>query len=205
MGTDFVQYVYAGCVELGRRLAEDSDFARQIEAVIEEQVSRTSMEAIALERNLAILTGREVAQAVVGAMRYLETPEETEELLQGFEPSVVRLLRYLVARYGPVLRAHRRRTHYPLGWHKFGSQVTLLENGLKHLHLKIHRNDDTVLELSDDTESLVRLMNLILGALGHVGDYESLDPETVHEFTLQYQKLIGNIASLEANGSRTEH
>lgn len=205
MRTDFVEYVYEGCMELGRRLAEDPDFARQIEAVIQEHVSRTAMEAIVLERSLAILTGREVAQAVVGCLRVLETPEESEELLRGFDERTVRLLRYLTARYGPVLRAHRRRTHYPLGWHKFGSLITQLENGARHLQVKVHRNDDTVLVIEDDTESMVRLLNLMLRALEGMGDYDTLDPETVHEFMARYETLIQAVAPADPKGVRTEH
>lgn len=206
--SDFVRYVYAGCVELGNRLGEEPQLAQQIEDVIREQVSRTPLEAMDIETGLAILAGPDIAKAVMGCLRFLETHQELTELeTVGFDRSVVRLLRYLVARYGPVLKSVRRRTNHPLGWHKFGHMVTKLETGATHLHIKLVRNDDTVLLLEDDSDSIMRLINFMLKSLEQVDDYQTIDDQTVREFIANYGQFIektGQTGTL-GGGNKTEH
>lgn len=180
---DFVRYVYQGCVELGDLLAAEPDVARQIEDVIREQMARTPIELPDIENGLRILCGGEVAKAVTGCLRFLESYEEVEDLRgTGLGDGVIRLLRYLTARYGPVLKSNRRRNNHPLGWHKFGHAIVQLETGSTHLHVKIQRNDDEMLVLEDDTESFIRLMNLMLKAIDQTDDYQSLDDTTLQEF-----------------------
>jgi hypothetical protein len=204
---DFVRYVYDGCVELGRRMATEPDLQRQIEDVIREQLSRTPIEALEIEQGLTVLTGPAIAQAVMGCLRYLETYEEVEDLRQaGFEEAVVQFIRYLVSRYGPVFKAIRRRHNHPLGWHKFGHAIMTMETGAKHIHVKLVRNDDTVIHLEDDAESMLRLVNFFLKAIESAGDYDSLHPATVQELTERYHRLLEATSKSGAGRNpRTEH
>jgi len=186
----FVRYVYAGCTELNTRLQQEPELGLQIEEVIRESLSRTPMEALDLESGLSILIGDEPARAVAGCLRYLETSEEVDDLRNlGFHEEFIRRIRYLVARYGPVLKAIRRRHNHPAGWHKCGHTVNKAENGTTYLHLKILRNDDRELILEDDTESLLRLMNLMLEAIQHGDDYQVISEKTLLEFTARCEKL----------------
>ncbi|MGB8954506.1 MAG: hypothetical protein WCC10_03980 [Tumebacillaceae bacterium] len=188
---DFVRYVYQGCVELGDRLTTEPDIARQIEEVIREQMARSPIELQDVENGLRILCGSEVSKAVTGCLRFLESYEEVEDLRgTGLGDNVIRLLRYLTARYGPVLKSNRRRINHPLGWHKFGHAVVKLETGSTHLHVKIQRNDDEMLVLEDDTESFVRLINLIMKAMEQTDEYQSMDEATLQEFITNADVLM---------------
>lgn len=204
---EFVCYIDQGVVELARRLKAEPALGGQVEAVIQELLSRSQMEAIDIEQGLSILTGPQIAQAVVACLRILDSHEEIEELLdEGYEERAVHFLRYLVARYGPVFKSFRRRVHYPLGWHKCTYAVTKPEFGGPYLNLKVMRNDDTSLVLEDDTESMVRLINLMLGALEQVADHASLAAETVQEFVERSQTLITASAKSTRGGAcGTEH
>lgn len=205
---DFVRYVYAGFVELGNRLVDDPALAQQIEDVIREQVSRTPVEAMDIESGLAILTGPEIAKAIMGCLRFLETHNEMADLEKiGFQPAAVRLLRYLVARYAPVLKAVRRRTNHPLGWHKFGHAIVKLETGGTHLHIKLVRNDDTVLLIEDDSESMVRLINFLMKALEQADDYKTIEDVTIRELITHYQAFLEKTGEAGAmrGGNKTEH
>jgi hypothetical protein len=204
---EFVRYVYDGCMELGRRLAAEPELAGQIEEVIREGISRTPMEALDLESGLAILTGPEIAQSVMGCLRFLETHEEVEDLRRvGFDDAVLKFLRYLVARYAPALKAIRRRNNHPLGWHKFGHAIMKMENGTTHIHVKLLRNDDTVILIEDDTESMLRLVNFLMKAIDGADDYANLNEATVKEFTQRYHHLIEQVTEKSSlRGPRTEH
>ncbi|ASS76557.1 hypothetical protein CIG75_17370 [Tumebacillus algifaecis] len=207
LSQEFVRYIDQGVVELSKRLKEEPQLRSQMESVIHEQLSRSQMEAHDIEQGLSILTGPDIAQAVVASLRLLDTHEEIEELRDaGYDEQTVQFLRYLVARYGPVFKAYRRRVHYPLGWHKCSFAVTKPEFGGPYLNMKVMRNDDTSLVLEDDTESMVRLINLMLGALEQVGDHSSIAEETVQEFVERTQKLITHSVESTMGGSKgTEH
>jgi len=189
--TKFIRYIEAGCTELNARLLEEPALADEIREVVGELLSRTPMEALDIEQGLGILIGEEPAKALVGCLRWLETYDEVEELAAfGYGAPLLRLIRYLVARYGPVLKAIRRRRNHPLGWHKVGHTVTTLENGGRHLHLKILRNDDAELVLEDDADSMLRLLNLVLMALDRMDDDGSVRESTLQEFQERSTKLI---------------
>ncbi|ARU61403.1 hypothetical protein CBW65_10610 [Tumebacillus avium] len=207
LSQEFVRYIDQGVVELSKRLHEEPALRSQLESVIQEQLSRSQMEAHDIEQGLSILTGPHIAQAVVASLRLLDTHEEIEELLEaGYDEQAVHFLRYLVARYGPVFKAFRRRVHYPLGWHKCSFAVTKPEYGGPYLNMKVLRNDDTPLVLEDDTESMVRLINLMLGALELVKDHDSLAEETLTEFAERTQKLINSAIERTMGGTNgTEH
>lgn len=203
---DFIRYVQKGCLELGQLLDQEPDLLQQIEEVIREQISHTPLEALEIEYGLAILTGPEIAKAVMGCLRFLESHEEVLELeAAGIEQRVIRFFRYLVARYGPVLKAIRRRNNHPLGWHKFGHSINRMENGQKHLAVKLVRNDDEVLMLEDDTESMMRLINLMLKSVERVDEYQSVDGETIAEFVSIYERIMELTEAnrgIESNGPR---
>ncbi|MGZ4030779.1 MAG: hypothetical protein ACXVC1_09305 [Tumebacillaceae bacterium] len=202
---DFVRYVQKGCMELAQMMEREPDLPKQIEEVIREQISHTPMEALEIEYGLSILTGSEVAKALMGCLRFLEAHEEVLELQQtGLDESVVNFLRYLVARYGPVLKAIRRRNNHPLGWHKFGHMISHLENGQQHLSLKIVRNDDEVLLMEDDSESMMRLINLMLKAVERVDQFQTVDEETIQEFAQQYERMMALTQrnAMEDNGTK---
>lgn len=202
----FVRYVREGVLLLQERLSEHPELKQQIEEVIRESLTRTTMEALEIEQSVAVLTGTEIASALVSCLRCLETFDDIDELGSAVEldDDTIRFLRYLTARYGPVLRAFRRRTHHPFGWHKFGHVVGKLENGDTNLQLKIMRNDDSTLLLEDDTESILRLINLMLKSLESADDYATLDPRTVQEFTERFSHLIDR-TSHSGQIDRTEH
>lgn len=205
--SDFVRFIQSGIEELGDRLAVEPELKRQIEDVIREQLSRSPQEALEVENGLALLVGRHVAESLTACLRYLEEPEEIDDLGKvGFEPCAVAFIRYLTARYGPVLKAIRRRHNHPYGWQKCGHMVQKLENGTTHVHMKIVRNDDQTLVIEDDADSMLRLINLMLKALEHADDYHTLDPHTVQEFSKQYSRVIEQAQEHGALGSnRTEH
>jgi hypothetical protein len=206
LSQEFVRYIDQGMVELSKRLLEEPELGSQMEAVIQEQLSRSQMEAHDLEQGLSILTGPHIAQAVVACLRLLDSHEEIEELREaGYEEGAVRFLRYLIARYGPVFKAYRRRVYYPLGWHKCGFSVSKPEYGGPYLNIKMMRNDDTQIVLEDDTESMVRLINLMLGALEMVDDHASIEEETLQEFAERSQKLITSASKRSGMRDRTEH
>lgn len=202
----FVRYVHDGVTQLQERLSEQPELKQQIEEVIRESLTRSTMEALEIEQSIAILAGREIASAIVACMRCLETFDDLEELGTAADlgDDTVYFLRYLTARYGPVLKAFRRRTHYPYGWHKFGHVVSQSETGQTHVQMKIMRNDDATLILEDDTESVLRLVNLMLKAIESADDYAAIDGQTVQEFTERYALLIDR-ASLGGSTDRTEH
>lgn len=204
---DFVRYVYDGCVALGRRMATEPDLQRQIEDVIREQISRTPTEALEIEQGLSVLTGPVIAQAVMGCLRYLETHDEMEDLRKaGFDAAVLNFIRYLVSRYGPVLKAIRRRHNHPLGWHKFGHAIMTMETGTKHIHVKLVRNDDEVIHLEDDAESMLRLVNFLLKSIESAEDHGSYDAATVQELTERYHRIIEQAGDNRATRlPRTEH
>jgi hypothetical protein len=203
---DFVRYVQKGCVELGDKLNSEPQLLTQIEDVIREQISHTPMEALEIEYGLSILTGPEVAKAVMGCLRFLEAHEEVLELQQaGLDERVVNFLRYLVARYGPVLKAIRRRNNHPLGWHKFGHMISQLENGQTHLSLKIVRNDDEVLQMEDDSESMMRLINLMLRAVERVDQFQTVDAETIQEFAQTYERIMQHTQGEAMEDNSTKH
>ncbi|MBL0386958.1 hypothetical protein JJB07_09855 [Tumebacillus sp. ITR2] len=203
----FVRYVQDGVTELQQRLSEQPELKQQLEEVIRESLTRTTMEALEIEQSVAILAGREIAQAVVACIRCLETFDDLEELgsATDLNSDTVGFLRYLTARYGPVLKSFRRRIHHPHGWHKFGHVVAQLETGQTNLQLKIMRNDDTTLTLEDDTESILRLVNLMLKSLESADDYETIDPATVQELTERYTHLIDRASAGNGPIDRTEH
>lgn len=203
----FVRYVQDGVTELEQRLSEHPELKQQIEDVIREALTRTSVEALEVEQSVSILVGDSIARTVIACLRCFESYDELEEF--GIHGEVgadtLRFLRYLTARYGPVLRSFRRRIHYPHGWHKFGHSVTQLETGQTQLQLKIMRNDDATLLLEDDTESILRLVNLMLKSLESAGDYANLDAGTVQELTERYTHLIDRAKQSHGLLERTEH
>ncbi|KEO81632.1 hypothetical protein [Tumebacillus flagellatus] len=203
----FVRYVQDGVAELEQRLSEQPELKQQIEEVIRESLTRTTMEALEIEQSVSILAGDDIARAVIACIRCLESYDDLEELGNQADlgPETVGFLRYLTARYGPVLKSFRRRIHHPHGWHKFGHSVTQLETGQTQLQLKIMRNDDAVLLLEDDTDSILRLVNLMLKSLESADDYANLDAGTVQELTERYTHLIDRATQCNGPLDRTEH